>query len=176
MIENWKPVVGYEDLYEVSDAGRVRSCPRVIHTYGGRTYLRKGRELAQTADKDGYRKVHLSKDGSACHRTVHSLVLEAFDSPRSPGFVCRHLDGNPTNNHISNLSWGTPSENHRDCYEYGGTHGRGKLTREQVLAIRCRLSEGARQADLAREYGVHFMNIHAIKTKKHFGYIPEMGS
>lgn len=173
MSENWRPVLGYEGLYEVSDTGRVRSCARTVYLYGGRSYLRKGREVARTSDKDGYQKVHLSKNGKSRHHTVHSLVLEAFGTTRPEGLVCRHLDGNPANNHIDNLAWGTQSENHRDCYEYGGTHGRGKLTREQVLEIRARLAEGARQADLAREYGVHFMNIHAIKTREHFGYLPE---
>jgi hypothetical protein len=171
MTVNWRPVVGYEGLYEVSDSGRVRSCDRRVVSYGGREYTRKGRDLAQASDKDGYKKVHLCKNGKSCHRTVHSLVLEAFTTVRDPGKVCRHLDGHPENNHLSNLSWGTPSENHQDCYDYGGTHGRGKLTREQVLEIASRLESGEKQADLAREYGVHFMNIHAIKTRKHFGYL-----
>ena len=169
----WKPVLGYEGLYEVSNTGRVRSCPKTISSYGGRRYLKPGRELKQIPDKDGYGRVNLSKNGTAKHNKVHVLVLEALSGPRPDGCVCRHLDGNPKNNNSENLAWGTPSENHRDCYDYGGRHGRGKLNRDQVLEIRSRLANGERQADLAREYGVHAMNIHCIKTRQHFGYIPD---
>ena len=169
----WKPVLSYEGLYEVSNTGRVRSCTKTISSYGGRRYIKPGRELKLIPDKDGYGRVNLSKNGTAKRKHVHVLVLEAFGGPRPGGCVCRHLDGNPKNNNAENLAWGTPSENHRDCYDYGGRHGRGKLTRDQVLEIRSRLANGERQADLAREYGVDFMNIHCIKTRQHFGYIPD---
>lgn len=57
---------------------------------------------------------------------VHVLVLEAFDRPRPKGAVCRHLDGNPINNHLSNLAWGTHKENTEDRKRHGRAGGRYK--------------------------------------------------
>lgn len=171
MNEQWKPVAGYEGFYEVSDLGHVRSVDRQVQSYGGRVYLRRGRPLAQNPDKDGYLKVHLSKNGVKRHHSVHTLVLTAFVGPRPDGQEVRHLDGCPQNNALVNLAWGTMSENRHDCYAYGGRSGRGKLYRQDVLEIRARLKNGERKTDLAREYGVHFMNIHAIENGTHFSYL-----
>lgn len=171
MTETWKPVVGYEGLYEVSDRGRVRSVNRVVPSGRGGVARRNGRMLSLVADKDGYLKAHLCANGVRQHHFVHTLVCKAFNGVGGPGEEVRHLDGNRTNNSKDNLAWGTASENRRDCYRYGGRTGRGKLYREQVLEIRERLARGERKTDLAREYGVHHMNIHAIATGAHFSYI-----
>jgi hypothetical protein len=63
-----------------------------------------------------YQRVYL---GPGVTRSVHHLVLELFVGPRPPGMECRHLDGNPQNNHRSNLAWGTSKENVADQYLHG---------------------------------------------------------
>lgn len=171
MTEQWRPIPDYEGFYEVSNQGRVRSVDRHTHSYGGRTWLRKGHLLNLSTDKDGYKKAHLSKNGKSRRFFVHRLVAAAFIGPQPAGQECRHLNGNPADNSLANLAWGTQSDNRRDCYQYGGRSGRGKLYREQVLEIRERLAAGEKKTDLAREYGVHFMNIHAIGKGTHFAYI-----
>jgi hypothetical protein len=50
---------------------------------------------------------------------IHHLVLQTFVSPRPEGLLCRHLDGDCTNNNVSNLAWGTPRENYNDCIKHG---------------------------------------------------------
>lgn len=50
---------------------------------------------------------------------LHRAVLEAFVGPCPDGYECRHLDGNPTNNRVENLVWGTPSENMQDRWRHG---------------------------------------------------------
>ena len=76
MKEQWKPVVGYEGLYEVSNLGRVKSLSREVVGNGGSTYMTKERILKPASKK--YPQVSLSKDGTQKSYRVHTLVVEAF--------------------------------------------------------------------------------------------------
>ena len=111
MVEVWSPVVGYEGLYEVSDAGRVRSLDRQIaHEGRGRRYMR-GRVLSQSAMRNGYLKVGLP-GGNAL---VHRLVLTAFVGPCPSGMEGCHNDGDRSNNRLDNLRWDSRKENNLDA-------------------------------------------------------------
>lgn len=116
--ESWLPVPGFEDAYEVSDLGRVRTKDRVDSL--GRPLTG---QLRRTPVWRGagcrYRSVGLSKGGRKTTRSVHSLVAEAFHGPRPPGAVVRHLDGDALNNLATNLAWGTPLENIQDALAHG---------------------------------------------------------
>lgn len=102
-IEEWRPVPGYEGLYEVSNMGRVRSLDR-METFGGVTRPRKGRELSQI-QKRGYRLVKLCKDGCVSAVYVHRIVASAF-IPNPNGFPeVNHMDECKTNNAVNNLEW-----------------------------------------------------------------------
>lgn len=111
--EAWKPVVGYEGLYEVSDQGRVRSLPRrgrgnrAARVYGGQL-LRPGKMVR------GHLSVALSRDNRAASRSVHALVLEAFVGPCPGGQEVRHVNDNPSDNRLANLEYGTRRENMLD--------------------------------------------------------------
>lgn len=99
-IEIWKPVVGYEGFYEVSNLGRVKT-------------LYYNRLLTQAKDKYGYYKVNLYLNGKAKSYTVHRLVALAFvDNPDGKPCV-GHKDETTTNNFASNLEWVTWAENDR---------------------------------------------------------------
>jgi hypothetical protein len=116
--EAWRPVVGHEGAYEVSDLGRVRSLDRTItHTNGARTRL-KGKLLKPYLSEDNYYRTSLSSHTAV---RVHTLVLEAFVGPRPPGMVACHNDGNGGNNHVSNLRWDTYGANNHDLVRHG-TH------------------------------------------------------
>lgn len=72
---------------------------------------------------------------------VHRLILLAFVGPCPPGMECRHADGNPANNLLSNLSWGTPSQNTADQIKHGTKprgegHTNSKLTDHLVRVLR----------------------------------------
>ena len=110
-MENWKPVVGWEGLYEVSDQGRVRSLDRVIHNGVAPGSVRPGRILKPWLTHDGYQQVRLTDLDRRVSRTVHLLVLEAHVSPRPVGLEGCHNDGDPTNNVVGNLRWDTHSAN-----------------------------------------------------------------
>lgn len=113
-METWKPVVGYEGLYEVSDRGRVRSIERVV---GNRRY--PGRLLKVRPLPNGRPRVSLSRNGVAVDAYTYRLVLEAFRGPRPPGMECLHWDDDPNNNSLSNLRWGTRTDNMRDMSRNG---------------------------------------------------------
>ena len=112
----WAPVLVYEGFYEVSDEGEVRSLTRQL-SYGrhGHTIYR-GRTL-KPCFFGKYLGVGLSLRGVVRKAYVHETVLRAFVGPRpvteSRGEI-RHLDGQKTNNCLSNLAYGTIQENVAD--------------------------------------------------------------
>lgn len=82
------------------------------------------------------------------------------------GAQCRHLDGDCTNDHASNLCWGTPIENQRDSILHGtkaagSKHGNAKLTEDEVLAIR---ASGLSTSVLATQYGLSYHTIYEART------------
>lgn len=107
----WRSIPGYP-RHEVSSDGRVRSLP------GKRA---AGKILSARIMSTGYAAVTLDRDGQKSNHLVHGLVLLAFVGPRPPGLVTRHLNGISTDNSVSNLTWGTQSENMYDRVRHG-TH------------------------------------------------------
>lgn len=125
MAENWLPVVGYEDAYEVSDLGRVRSIPRM--TSNGR--WRRGVTLKPIPlPPRGYLLVNLWWANQKRMCLIHRLVLTAFVGPQPVGMEALHGDGDPANNSITNLRWGTHSENQHDQVAHG-THANASKDR-----------------------------------------------
>lgn len=119
-MELWRPVVGHEADYEVSDLGRVRSLDRE-RTFPNRygtpsTRLFKGKLLSPYPNHNGYMIVNLWKARKMHARRVHALVLEAFVGPRPPGMEGMHGDDDKTNNVLANLSWGTSGENKQQMW------------------------------------------------------------
>lgn len=128
--EQWRPVAGYEDSYEVSHIGRVRSVGRWRNTRRGESNRwQPGKLLKQEKrSKYGHRRVTLYNNRNPVRRAVHQLVLEAFVGPRPDGLWVLHRDGNPSNNHVRNLYFGTPSENQYDRVRHGNNHHALKST------------------------------------------------
>lgn len=115
--ETWRPVVGWEGLYEVSDQGRVRSVERIVQ-FGAQTRRVKSTVLKPGKTTKGALFVMLS-NGKARNRRVHQLVLEAFVGPRPPGMEGCHWDDNKENNAVTNLRWDTHSANELDKVRNG---------------------------------------------------------
>lgn len=163
-VEVWKPVVGYEGLYEVSDKGRVKSIP----TSRKRGCIRKTPCTAQ-----GYPAVDLRHNGKRKTCTVHMLVLTAFVGERPPGYECRHLNGNRSDSRLENLAWGTPAENDEDrrrhgTFVQGEKHGSAKLNNDLILQIR---QATGTQASIAKHFGVSQSLISMIKSGKRWSHI-----
>ena len=161
MQEVWRPVVGWEGLYEVSDQGRVKSLARRYWTEGGRVphwCNLKARILKPGTNVHGYLFVVLSRDGEQFTRTVHRLVADAFLGLRPADMDTCHGPLGKLINTPGNLSYGTRQENMRDCLR-DGTHQRGergsgtKLTQEQVDSIRA-LKGKMTQKTVAAMHGI----------------------
>ena len=120
MQEVWKAVPGYEGRYEVSDQGRVRSLDRTVNQKSrwGTLYTstRKGQLLRPGRMPGGHLSVVIGRGNSQC---VHKLVLLAFVGPAPDKHECCHNNGNPADNRLENLRWGTRSENIKDAYAHG---------------------------------------------------------
>jgi hypothetical protein len=170
MKETWKPVYGYEDSYEVSDRGNVRSIAKEIPCGLGRNHTRSGRILKQGTNPNGYRYVNLSKDGKVYSARVHRLVAEEFlDNPYNLPCV-NHKDENKSNNNVGNLE--------RCTFSYNNTYNDKQLCRASKVSqftldgefIKTYLS----QAEAERLLGLKRSNISACcrnKIKSCSGYV-----
>ena len=110
MIELWKPVYGYENLYEVSSEGRVRSLNRYTTFRGNKKFV-EGKVLRPQERRHGYLSVWLYTGDSRRQVSVHRLVAEAFCERKDGQTEVNHLNENKQDNRASNLEWCTKSEN-----------------------------------------------------------------
>ena len=136
-VEQWKDIRGYEGKYQVSSLGRVRSLDRTITRAASRVRgpynaKLKGKILSLVHGTGGYLLVPLGKDSLS--NRVHRLVAEAFiPNPEGKPFV-NHIDGDVTNNEISNLEWCTNQENQLHASRVLG-HKQGAYQNKPVRCI-----------------------------------------
>lgn len=107
MVERWKPIIGYEDNYEISDFGRVKS----LVFKNGTVTKRKERILTPTDNGNGYLIISLIKGGKRKNHYIHRLVADAFVARPTGKNVVNHKDFNKKNNNYKNLEWCTQKEN-----------------------------------------------------------------
>ena len=121
-MEIWAPVKDFEEFYEVSNEGVVRSKDRICDE--GRTS--KGRTIKQWENRRGYKMVTLSKHGKQKHFPVHRLVAIAYlENPENLPCV-NHKDENKKNNSVENLEW---------CdHQYNNTYRERHLVRSRPIA------------------------------------------
>lgn len=152
-----RPCPGY-DGYEVDEFGHVWS---------------RGRPINGWLDKDGYRRVTINLKGRKKHASgIHRLVLEAFVGPCPDGCAASHLDGDKTNNMLSNLKWETWSVNNLRRVEHGrlplGSNIKSsKLTEDQVKEIRASYTGAHGELTaLSKKFGVSRTNISNIVNRR----------
>ena len=174
--EIWKDIEGYENLYQVSNFGKVKRLEGTVERYErgkDRPVIQPIKEkiLAQTKNtKSGYVTVTLSKDGISKPRTVHVLVANAFlERPEDivgMVHVC-HEDGNPANPHYLNLRFDTPSGNAKDRHAHG-TDARGEnnlvviVTEKEVARIKRLLLEADTIKEVANMTGHGYSLVRSI--------------
>lgn len=174
-MENWKDIVGFEGIYQVSDEGRVRSLDRIDNI----GVAHKGKILANQKRSKGYLCVHLSKDGKSKWLSVHRLVAEVFVKKTDTAqTIVNHIDNNPSNNFSSNLEWTTYKGNMqwasvqgrmKGCPDnFNSVHERNKIP---VIAID---KNGTRrlfhsQVEAGRILGIQHKHI-AAACRKEYGY------
>lgn len=170
MRERWKSVDGYENLYEVSDHGNVRSFPRLVSRvswYGLQEFVKPG-QLLKPGYCKGYPKVTLTKNGVEKQYWVHRLVAVAFigAAPFDDAFVL-HLDDNPRNANYKNLRWGTAADNSRDMVRKerqcrGHAVSTAVLTVSAVEKIVRLLKRGLSSSVIAEQFSVSRCTINDI--------------
>lgn len=162
-LERWLPIEGHLD-YEVSDLGRVRSWKN--GKWGRRAAPRL---LMQSLTRGGYLRVNLD---TSVVRLTHHLVLEAFTGPRPAGTECAHTNGDPLDNHLTNLRWATPQENGADNARHGvlkgSRHPGCKLTEEAVREIR---RSPMRNKDLAAKFGVSHGTVSRVRAGQSWTHV-----
>lgn len=151
-----KRVVGFEK-YLVTEDG-------VVFREGA------SKPLSQSLLNSGYLSVEFWKNNTRKRVAVHVVVGEAWIRARNKHECIRHLDGNKMNNHASNLSLGTKSDNERDKALHGASnrgcrHGMSKLTEGQVLEIHRRSLDGENTKSLASEFLICERYVREIKRE-----------
>ena len=174
--EVWKDIPGYEGRYQASTEGRVKVLghyethfdPRLGHditTYRKERILKPGR-----FNKYGHVSVILGWRTPG--RPVHHIVAETFLGPRPEGHVVCHNNGNPTDNRLENLRYGTYSENAADIYRQRGK--KYKLSIDDVQEIRRLLKEGTlSQTEIGKMFGVTPNAISGIKRGVNYWWLTD---
>ena len=169
--ERWIDILGYESLYQISSNGRVRRL---------KGYMCVKHRLLKLQRWGQYPCVELCKNGLRRTHNIHDLMLTSFFGPRPPDMICRHLDGDPTNNEIDNLIWGTQSANLIDSMQHGTRfqpdnrgqrQWKAKLTDTDVIAIKKLLISGISQRQIAQQFNVHPTTISCIAVGKTWRHI-----
>lgn len=141
---------------------------------------REGRKLRPSTTKQGYRQVTLFVGNRPVYRKVATLVAEAFLERPAGTYLVRHLDDNPSNDHVANLRWGTQADNaadrlanRRQTGQSGEAHHKARLCAEDIPAIRKRYDMLERPATIARDYPVSASMISQIGRRVAWRTIPE---
>lgn len=126
MIEEYRDVIGFEGLYQVSNYGNIKRL--------GNNKQKKERPL-KLYDRNGYLFVRLYKNGKAKNCLVHRLVAQAFipNSDKKP--EVNHINGIKNDNNVNNLEWSTRSENEQHAYDSGLCEVSRKAKSKPVLCI-----------------------------------------
>ncbi|MFY7922454.1 MAG: NUMOD4 motif-containing HNH endonuclease [Gemmatimonas sp.] len=170
--EVWRYAVGFGERYAVSNYGRVHSFPKTMKPdHRKAAWQSPHRKINGKIAPCGHRRIGLRAEGnrSPTMRFIHALVMGAFVGPRPVGMQIRHLDGDPLNNRLDNLAYGTAKENSADRDLHGRTWARPvgapreKLTADDVREIwSCALSI----TECVKRYGVSLFTIQSVRAHR----------
>lgn len=114
-VEIWKDIPTWEEIYQASTFGSIRS----LYGLDARNRKRHGKVLKQSVNSNGYYQVRLSFGNRVVVSFPHQLVLTTFVSKCPVGMQACHWDDNKLNNVLSNLRWDTRANNRKDAVRNG---------------------------------------------------------
>ena len=155
-MEEWRLVVGYEGLYEVSNTGQVRS----LDKYDTKGRFLRGKTLKLLECSNGYLLIGLSKNGIRKVYLVHRLVAEAFIERSDGLYEVNHKDENKKNNSVDNLEWCSK--------KYNNNYGTKIERQKQTMFNLGYWKEGNNNKDRCRNY--YYLHRDDILQKKREKY------
>lgn len=167
--EIWKDIEGYEGYYQISNLGRVKSFHK----------SKVGVILKQSTGTFGYIFIELNLRGCAKKFLIHRLVAFSFLHNTQNKKEVNHIDGDKSNNHVSNLEWVTSSENQIHAFNTGlqkprpgQEHHNCSITDDMVIEIRKLFDSGEyKQCVLATQFNLDPKHIHLIVRRKRWKHI-----
>jgi hypothetical protein len=170
IIEAWKNIPELNGMYEVSNHGRLRS----YWNRGGKSVSAFPRILSLSVNGNGYPTKYINGANYRLHRLVAQMFIPNPDNLP----VINHIDGDKTNNHVSNLEWCNKSHNERHAQRMGLKNkalgekcNKSHLSNEVVLEI---FKSGLGCRELGRMYGVYHSTVLSIKTGKTWNHVTGM--
>lgn len=176
MVEEWKDILGYEGIYQVSNLGNIKSLYRTKLMYNGRIAPVYEKILGTTKTQGRYKSVTLCKDNTRRTVTVHRLVACAFLYNDTSTDVINHKDGNTLNNNVTNLEYCTQSHNVSHSYilgnaiQLGSKNANSSLTENDVIQIR-NLLKSYTCKEIATQYNVSYYTISDIKRNRTWKHV-----
>lgn len=178
MSEIWKAIPKFEEYYEVSNLGRVRSLDRRTTDRIGRPFVRYGKIITPRKEIRGYVSARLCVE--TVHRIfkIHRLVAYTFLPPHGPQQQINHINGIKTDNRPENLEWVSPSANMQHAFKNGlGRVSRGEnntraiLCEDDVRKIRLLSASGRSCAAISRDYAVSEATIRQILKGRNWAHV-----
>ena len=177
MKEIWRDIKGYENLYQISNLGRIKTKQKKVNNRF-KDIIREEKIIKLSLNRNGYYIVHLWKDGKSINKTVHRLVANAFIPNENKLPLINHKDENKKNNCVDNLEWCT--------YKYNSNYGeRNKKLSKIMKTKNCKkiiaydyktneiyneypsISECARELNISKSDISHILNNnHYAKSRK----------
>jgi hypothetical protein len=180
--EIWKDIPSFENYYQASNLGRLRSVDRTIVKIDKKTgkeisFGKKGRILTLNFHHSQYLMANLSKKGEQTSCSVHRLIAMTFIPNNKNHPIVNHKNGIKTDNNINNLEWMNNSENVKHAVDTGllknpsgEEHGSCKYTNEDILKMRDLYSNGKTQVEIGKIMNMPRARVWEIvhrKTWKH---------
>lgn len=176
MKELWVDIYGYENYYQISNKGRVRSLDRTVNTRGG-TRVVKGKILSNNkTNGNGYRIVALSKNGNVKNKYIHRLVAESFIPNCEHFSEVNHINGDKSDNCVLNLEWCSRIHNllhalNTGLTSVGESSCKSKLTDKQAEEVYLLAKkEEISQIKIAELYNISQQTVSDIKIGKYRKY------
>lgn len=147
------PIPGFPG-YLACRLGVVFSMRNRKRTLNGKPIPMKG-----TSHERGYIRIGMRLDGKLILRFVHNVILETYIGPCPDGMECLHGDGNPGNNSLDNLRWGTHEANESDKARHGTTykcskHHNAKMNESKAAEALIMYNSGINMTCISRHFGV----------------------
>lgn len=166
-METWKGIKGFENEYEISNQGNLRSKDRFVKHYKeGYNRFYKGSIKKVRLSSDGYLKCNLKKDGNRYDFRVHRLVAIAFLSNNQDYELVNHINGIKTDNRVENLEWCNAEQNMLHAIKIRLV--KTKLTDEEVIEI---YNSTLSNRKLGIKYKINASIVWRIKNKKAYKHL-----